>query len=178
MANQRTRIAVDVAGIYVELILGGCFAILSHFTNNRELSLFLWLFSLLIYYNAFKNLSPVREYDGYSLITDVLDYPGLRTVAIKWLLNKLPDAFNKLDTYRKHKAETAYWIACLIYMLLGTFIFFLLVQFSFSILSVKFIFGISTIYFSLILSVSLLVISTLSVWNEIKSYRKLRKASD
>lgn len=170
IADRAEKLAVDVAGIYVELIIAGSLSLWSYFSHQPVLSTYLWLYSLAIYFTAFKNLSPVREYDGYLILADMLDNYRLRKQAIDWLLNLLPLSFDKMRILGRHKAEELYWIATCIYLLLSTFIVFLILQLIFKMLSIESFLNLSTRYISLAVAMFLLFLAVRSLWREIKAY--------
>lgn len=169
VAEQDARIAVDIAGVVVELIIAGTLAIVANHIVSLPIAIFLWIFSLTIYYNAFKNLSPVREYDGYSLVMNTLNYPRIRKISFDWLMNTLPTFAP--GVFKNHKAEVIYCFVCAVYILISTFILFLIFQFFFKIFAIKYIFGISSTFFSLFIAVCLFGLTCRSLWNELKQYR-------
>lgn len=171
VAEQIPRIAVDIAGVAVELIIAGTLAIIANQIANFHVAIFLWIFSLTIYYNAFKNLSPVREFDGYSLIMNILDFPRLRKISIDWLVNSLPGTYKEPGVLKEHKPEVIYALVCIAYILTSTLILFLIFQFFFKIFAINNVLGIPSTFFSLLLALCLLVLTMLSIWQELKKYR-------
>ncbi len=95
LRERRQRIHIVAAGIVSELILGGLALLawnLAGDSESRQVFLFMattaWVLSLLL------NLSPFMRYDGYFLLSDLLDLPNLhersfalaRTAMRRWLL--------------------------------------------------------------------------------------------
>jgi putative peptide zinc metalloprotease protein len=83
------RIILDLAGVYMELILGAFVMSLYFFTKND----FLLNIEVFILLHTLVNFNPFMRFDGYWAITDFLNIPNLRKVADRKL------------------KETAKWIA-------------------------------------------------------------------
>ncbi len=166
VADRKTQMLVTIAGVYMDFIVGGCFALLSAIMANSILSSFFWLFSLLLYYNGFRNLSPIKEYDGYFLLTEILNYSRLRKSSIHWLTTTFPG-------FKNNKNEVLYWLACVIYLLISTSLIFFIFQTLFTVFSVSSVLGLPTFYLSAAVAIFMLSMSILSVWHDIKNYLAL-----
>ena len=70
--------AVNLAGVYVNFILGSLAALAAWLGAAPPTAEILWLFAVLCYALAFVNLSPWLEHDGYYALMDLLDRPDLR----------------------------------------------------------------------------------------------------
>ncbi len=46
--------------------------------------------TLPLYLGVVLNLNPLLEYDGYHIVTDLLDRPNLRTEALAWVRRAFP----------------------------------------------------------------------------------------
>lgn len=173
VANKKTKILVNIAGPYVDLIISACFALFSFWVANPELSIYFWLLSLLLYYNGFRNLSPIKEYDGYFILTDILNYSRLRRSAIRWLALKFTQPENKSGIHKKNKYEIYYWLICTAYLFTSALLLFFIFQTLFKVFSVSLIFGIPIIYLSALLAILMLITSIIGIGNEIKKYLSL-----
>ena len=142
IADRRSRLLVTISGIYVDCLVAGSLALLSTLIGIVQSSIYLWLFSLMIYYNAFKNLNPIREYDGYSLLSDGLQAAHLRKISLQW-------AADKSRALKGHKNELIYWLCAILYILLSMIILFNILQTLFAVFRLPAILGIQTIFISL-----------------------------
>jgi CRP-like cAMP-binding protein/Zn-dependent protease len=118
LSTRGPRIAVNLAGIYTDVIVAGLCALSMLIIANPYIQAFLWLFALYTYINAFRMLSPLQELDGYYVLMDVVDKPRLRQAAVVWLVKKLPHIFKDPTVVQQHKPEIKYWLACLVFLLL------------------------------------------------------------
>lgn len=90
MVPNKARIAVSWAGPYSGLMMGGVSGLLltAVATNLLPLSLFWTTFVYQIgfigYFSAFVNLNPLLELDGYFMLMDWLEMPGLRARAFRF----------------------------------------------------------------------------------------------
>jgi len=110
------RIFVNLAGIFSDTLGAGIASILIWVVSSHYLQVFLWLYALFTYLNAFKMLNPLQDYDGYYVLMDYFDKPKLRRAAIVWLAKEFPKAFKKQKVFKKHKAEVTYWIVCFLFI--------------------------------------------------------------
>jgi CRP-like cAMP-binding protein len=172
LADQMPRISVDVAGMVVDLLVAGTFALFTLWINNQT-AVYLWLFSLLIFYNAFKNLNCIREYDGYFLLNDILDRYQLNKSSFKWLTKELPNNFHNIAFLRKHLAELSYWVSCLLYLLSSCFFMYLVLGIIFSIFLVHSFLGIPIVYINISIPLLILILSFLDMGIKIKRYTRL-----
>jgi CRP-like cAMP-binding protein len=172
LADQLPRISVDIAGMIVDLLVAGTFALFTLLVNHQT-AIYLWLFSLLIFYNAFKNLNCIQEYDGYFLLNDILDRYQLNKSSFKWLTKELPNNFKNIAFLRKHLAELGYWITCLLYLLCSCFFMYLVLDIIFSIFLVHSFLGIEIIYISISTPLLILSLSFLGIGIKIKRYKRL-----
>jgi putative peptide zinc metalloprotease protein len=110
------RIAVSVAGPYVNLVLGGVAALVAWFVPNAVLSAALWEFALLSYLAVLLNFNPLMEFDGYYVLSDLLDKPNLRPRALAWLGRDLIPALRTPGRLKGHRLELLYGLASLLYV--------------------------------------------------------------
>jgi putative peptide zinc metalloprotease protein len=115
LSGRRDRIAVSLAGPAVNAILGGAAALAGVFLSGLAQAV-AWQFAFVSYAAVLINLNPLLEYDGYHVLTDLLDRPGLRRRALGWLGRNLPGALWRPDAWRQHATELAYGLASLLYV--------------------------------------------------------------
>lgn len=92
MVSNKARIAVSWAGPYSGMLLGGLAGLtltaVNHPTLNLQLPQFVSAFIAQIgfvgYLTAFVNLNPLLELDGYFMLMDWLEMPGLRERAFRF----------------------------------------------------------------------------------------------
>lgn len=86
MDSRWKRLAVSVAGVYTELILGGIAAVVWLHTADGVLHSFALGLMLIASVNTLLfNLNPLMRFDGYYLASDLLDIPNLRPKALGWV---------------------------------------------------------------------------------------------
>ncbi|GIK58509.1 MAG: cyclic nucleotide-binding domain-containing protein [Chloroflexi bacterium] len=105
LASSRQRILVSWAGPYSGLILGGLLgwvltavAIPDPLAADTIWATFLYQIAFLAYFSVFINLNPLLELDGYFILMDWLEIPGLRSRAFR---------FWREDLWDKVKASTS-----------------------------------------------------------------------
>jgi putative peptide zinc metalloprotease protein len=110
------RIAVSIAGPYANLVLGGLAALVAWFVPSAVLSAALWEFALLSYLAVVFNFNPLMEFDGYYVLSDLLDKPNLRPRALAWLGRDLIPALRTPGRLKGHRLELLYGLASLLYV--------------------------------------------------------------
>jgi putative peptide zinc metalloprotease protein len=86
---RRRRMAVSAAGPVSDLTLGGAFALACLAAAPGTLRDVLFQLSFGAYVGALFNLNPLLERDGYHILVDLLDEPGLRRRALDQLRRRL-----------------------------------------------------------------------------------------
>jgi putative peptide zinc metalloprotease protein len=109
------RIAVSLAGPYTNLVIGSLASIAAWFVPNAVLSAVLWEFALLSYLGVLLNLNPLMEFDGYYVLSDLLDKPNLRPRALAWLGRDLIPALRTSGGLKVHRLELFYGLASVLY---------------------------------------------------------------
>jgi len=89
MLPKKKRMVVTAVGGLAQFFLAGLAAGLAWFLPPNPLSPFLYKFSVLSYLSVFLNLNPLLELDGYYLLIDWLDTPGLKDRAREFLRKSL-----------------------------------------------------------------------------------------
>lgn len=164
LSPKSARIYVNLAGIYTDILVAGCFSLAMLVFSNPYIQAFFWLFALFTYVNAFRMLSPLQELDGYYILMDVLDKPHLRQDAVVWLVKKFPKAFREKNVFRHHKAEVCYWLACIVFLILVSILTLLLQTFILKILGIH-----SNPYVSLLLPFMAVIVSSLGIAADIRN---------
>jgi putative peptide zinc metalloprotease protein len=108
LAERWPRIAVDLAGIYVNAVCAGFAALAALLIGGGPLAALLWQFVLTSWWIVLGNLNPVFEYDGYYALSDCLDRPNLRRQALARLWQR--------GDWRTHGLELGYAFATLAYV--------------------------------------------------------------
>lgn len=163
LATSKQRIMVDLAGVYNDCFLASILAILAVCFMNHPIANFFWIFSLIIYLNSFRNLSPIKEYDGYFALADFFDRPHLREKAIANLKRKL---------FFKNKVDLVYWSACTAYIVIYFFLIFITLKYFLGVFSINSIFNIPVTSFSLLIAFIFIIIPIIALALEIIFYRR------
>ena len=119
LADRRERVAVSFAGPYADLVTGGLAAIVAFFAGNAVLSAALWQFALISYIGVLANLNPLMEFDGYYILSDLLDKPNLRPRALSWLGHDLLPALRSPERLRGHRLDLIYGLGSVLYIALS-----------------------------------------------------------
>ena len=116
LAGRWPRVAVSLAGPYAALVLGGLAALAAWFVPDPVLSAALWQFALVSYVGVLVNLNPLMEFDGYFVLSDLLEKPNLRPRALAWLGRGLIPALRTPGLLRGHRLELLYGLASVLYV--------------------------------------------------------------
>lgn len=125
LASHWKRVAVDMAGIYLQFILGGIASFIAWAMGNDSTTLFLWYFALFNYLTIFTNLTPIIKLDGYYTLMDILDTPNLKEKAITEVAKRKQSAIKKPWS----RFTKIYWIACFVYLLFDFFISYIVLRY-------------------------------------------------
>jgi putative peptide zinc metalloprotease protein len=113
------RIAVSLAGPYTNLVAGSLAALAAWFSANPALAAALWQFALVSYIMVLVNLNPLMEFDGYYILSDLLERPNLRPRALAWLGRELIAALRNPALLRGHRVELLYGLSSVLYVALS-----------------------------------------------------------
>jgi CRP-like cAMP-binding protein/Zn-dependent protease len=116
LGTRRERILVSCAGPYANLILGGCLTIASLTVSDAGLAAVLWTLAIPNYLQLLFNLNPLLEFDGYHVLSDLLDRPGLRAEALEWLGSGFPSARHDRQELLRHRVDLAFGLASIVYV--------------------------------------------------------------
>jgi putative peptide zinc metalloprotease protein len=122
--DRRARIAVSVAGPYTNLLLAATAGFIAWCSPSLVVSATLWQFALVNYLNALINLNPLLEYDGFYILSDLMDRPNLRRECLGWLGQRLPAAIRNPAELRRHWFELLYGVCslCFVAAMAGAFV--------------------------------------------------------
>ena len=169
LSRARQRLAIASAGILVELAIAGLATLawsLAPDGGFKNAMFFLattsWLLTLLV------NASPFMRFDGYFILTDILDFPNLHersgALARTWLRRTLL-GFNEPWPEQLHDKQGA----MLISFALATWIYRLVVFFGIALLVYFFFFKVLGIF---LMVVELVWFIAKPVWTEIRVWRE------
>jgi putative peptide zinc metalloprotease protein len=86
LPSSRQRAAVSLAGIYAELTVAAVAGIVWWMTHVGPVHLFAWQIMVVCGISTFLfNANPLMRYDGYYVLSDLLDIPNLRDKATRCL---------------------------------------------------------------------------------------------
>lgn len=170
LAEKKPRMMVNLAGIFVDLLLGSITALLILlFQHYPYIQCMLWLFALYNYIHAIRMLSPFQEMDGYYILMDGLDQPRLRHNAVEWIVKEFPKGLRHPKRFLQ-KADIywpamVFWITGIVFLIIITFLTLLIEYFAFK------IFGLTNPnpYFSTILPVLVVIFSCLGIFADIRN---------
>jgi len=120
LAGKWPRIAVSLAGPYVNLVMAGVATAIALSTTRLRLIALLCQFILICYVLIVANLNPLMEYDGYFILMDLLERPNLRSRCLRWLGEEMPRAWRRRGELRRHWLEITYGFAALVYLASAT----------------------------------------------------------
>jgi len=116
LAGKWPRIAVSLAGPYVNLVMAGVATAVALSTNRLRLIALLCQFILICYVMVVANLNPLMEYDGYFILMDLLERPNLRSRCLRWLGEEMPRSWRRPGELRRHWLEITFGAAALTYL--------------------------------------------------------------
>jgi CRP-like cAMP-binding protein len=144
LSDKRSRIIVSFAGPYVDMLMAGIASLLALLIPQQEIALFSWLFALTLYYSVYKNLNPLIEGDGYSILNEELEDPYLINSAYTWLENAKLKEMVTPAAWQKNRPGLIYWAVSLLFLVIGLMI---AIAFSYLLRSiVSTLFGLSTLH--------------------------------
>lgn len=164
LSSRRARIAVNFAGVYADAFFCSICVALIFIIHQPYIQAFLWMYAIYAYVEAFRELSPLQELDGYYILMDWVEKNHLRQRAVTWLVNKFPTCVRHPSLFKENRAELYYWVACFVYLVLVCIITLILQMFFLEIMGVKNV----NPYLSLILPIAIVIISVIGIVAEIK----------
>lgn len=164
LSSRKPRMLVNLAGIYVDILVAGISALLILIVSNPYIQGMLWLFALYTYIGSVRMMSPLQEMDGYYILMDWVEKNRLRQNSVLWLVKIFPQALREPKLFREYKPEIAYWIACAIYLICVTLVTVLVQTFVFTVLGIN-----ANLYISIILPFIVLLFSSLRIIIDIRN---------
>lgn len=164
LSTRKPRMIVNLAGIYVDILVAGLCALLILIIPNPYIQSVLWLFALYTYIGGFRMLSPLQEMDGYYVLMDWVEKNRLRQAAVIWLVKVFPKSLRHPHLFKEHWPEVSYWLACLVYLILVTILTLTVQTFVFAVLGIH-----SNPYVSLVLPLFVVAFSSLSIIADIRN---------
>lgn len=117
LASRRARIGVGLAGILADLAIGGLAGLLSTVVHEPMVRGMLLQATLLSYGSAVANLCPAMKFDGYYVLSDLLDRPNLRQQALTFLGRDVLAALRMPRLLWARRIELGYAVVSLVYVL-------------------------------------------------------------
>jgi len=114
--KPKERVIVNLSGIYIELILGSILSILFLVTHNAEYL----VLDTIILLSVITNLNPFLRYDGYWVLSDLINVPNLRKES-----NKIFLSLFKRNVRREY--NTVNYVFLAIYGLISNILIFLVI---------------------------------------------------
>jgi putative peptide zinc metalloprotease protein len=105
-----------LAGPYANLVLSCLAALVAWFVPSAVLSAALWEFALLSYLAVLLNFNPLMEFDGYYVLSDLLEKPNLRPRALAWLGRNLIPALRNPGRLEGHRFELLCGLTSVLYV--------------------------------------------------------------
>jgi putative peptide zinc metalloprotease protein len=115
LGTRAQRIVVSLAGPAADLVTAGVVSIVALVVSNLTISAGLWSLTLPLYLGVVLNLSPLLEFDGYHVLTDLVDRPNLRMDALEWV-RSTPRLIREPRRAAGHWLELGYGLASLLYI--------------------------------------------------------------
>jgi putative peptide zinc metalloprotease protein len=119
LASRRQRILVSLAGPYTDMIVAGAVSLVALAISNTTVSALLWSFALPSYLTVLANLNPMLEYDGYYVLSDLLDRPNLRAEALGWVRSTFPHFLRDRKDLKRHRVDLLYGVGSVLYVLVA-----------------------------------------------------------
>ncbi len=116
LGTRRQRVVVSLAGPAADLVTAGTAALLALAVDNETIAAGLWALTLPLYISVLLNLNPLLEFDGYHVLTDVVDRPNLRAESLGWLRRAFPRVLRSPGLVRGHGLELAYGVSALVFV--------------------------------------------------------------
>lgn len=116
LGTRRQRMVVSLAGPAADLVTAGVVSILALAIENETVEAGLWALTLPLYISVLLNLNPLLEFDGYHVLTDLVDRPNLRAESLSWLRRAAPRIVRSPVVVRDHWLEVAYAAASIVFV--------------------------------------------------------------
>jgi len=166
------RIAVDLAGIFLDSVLAAISIYIAWIVKTPDIIIAFWAFAFFLYVSIYRNLFPLIEMDGYYFLMNYFNRPHLREDSLIWLTEVLSQFFHRPVFIKTYRIEIIYWLICLFFLvtlpLISWFMQYVLLGHFFRIFRSE--------WWMFLFPLIALSLSLLSVWNEIRKKRLKDKA--
>jgi putative peptide zinc metalloprotease protein len=115
LGSRRERILVSLAGPYADMVLAGTVSLAALVVSSNFVAALLWSFALPLYLRVVANLNPLLEFDGYHVLSDLLDRPNLRAQSMAWLGASFPAGLRGRAVQRR-RVELVYSLGSVLYI--------------------------------------------------------------
>ena len=116
LGSRRERVLVSLAGPYTDMIVAGIVSLVAIAISDLVVSALLWAFALPSYLTVLANLNPMLEYDGYYVLSDLLDRPNLRADGLAWVGSRFPHLLRDRADLARHRVEFLYGVGSVLYV--------------------------------------------------------------
>jgi putative peptide zinc metalloprotease protein len=121
LGSRRERILVSLAGPYTDMVVAGAVSLIALAVPSPVVRALLWSFVLPSYLTVLANLNPLLEYDGYYVLSDLLERPNLRADALAWVGSRFPHLLRNRADLRRHRVEFLYGVGSVLYIAVAAF---------------------------------------------------------
>lgn len=115
MAPRWPRVAVSLAGPFSTLVVAALAMIATFWAPSLFWTMLIWVFAAVSFLLVLLNLNPLMEYDGYYVLSDLVERPNLRRQSLRWLFREFPSAIFHPGQFKGHGVDLAYGLASLIF---------------------------------------------------------------
>ncbi len=126
LRTRGPRIIVNLAGIYINIVMAGLASLFLWIIPHSTVGVVFWFFALSNYLMVFYNLDPMFELDGYYVLMDIVDKSNLRTRAVKWLIRDFKKTVVNRELIRQYFPEIFYWIVTILFILFLSFVTYII----------------------------------------------------
>lgn len=173
LSTRGPRIAVNLAGIYFNVVISGILSMLAWWIPYPTVAVFMWLVAFSSYLLAFYNLDPLFELDGYYVLMDALDKPNLRMHATKWLVEDFKKTWKSPKLLRQHLPEILYWITSLSFIFFAAHLAYVIQNYVLTNMLPTQIRHAQPTYFRWALTSFIIILSFASLYHKTKQYKQL-----
>lgn len=170
LSPPKQRIAVDLAGLYLNIILAGLGGLgaMVFSSTDPTLSTIFALFALSSNLFVIGNLSPIIELDGYYALMDYLDKPNLRLAAVKWLTSlfshkKTNHKNGFWNSVKANHQEATYWLSVVMFIIVNN----ILVPYVVFTYLLHGLFGARSPWIPIVLVILIVCVTSLSLYKDI-----------
>lgn len=168
LSPRKPRLLVNIAGIYVNMVIAGLLALFACLIPYPIIAVFLWLVALSGYLLVFYNLDPSFELDGYYILVDILDKANLRAKSIHWLIHDAKKTLFNRTLQKKFSAEIIYWLVTIIFIMFAVLVAYFIQNFLLHNVLPQKIAGFDWTRLTWLLALLILILSFLSLYFKVK----------